>query len=207
MKPTKLIVGLTGGTGAGKTSALQALRRLGGYILDCDAVYHEMLRGNEPLRGALKAAFGDVFDPGGALNRQKLGNIVFNDPAALEILNTIVYAHLPRELDRRMSGRPETVVGLDAVNLIESGLGKLCARTVGVITPAEVRVKRIMQRDHIPEEYAWLRVKAQKPDTFYRENCTDILENTAETPEAFEEEAYGFFRQLIEICKEEQGHV
>ncbi|NLU23474.1 MAG: dephospho-CoA kinase [Clostridiales bacterium] len=207
MIKSKIIIGLTGGTGAGKTSALQALQRLDGYILDCDAVYHEMLKSDEALRSAIRNTFGDVFEKDGALNRQKLGNIVFKDPDALDTLNGIIYTHLPRELGRRMEKRTEPVIGLDAINLIESGLGKLCDRTVGVIAPAETRVGRIMQRDNIPESYARLRVNAQKPDDFYRENCTDILENDLSTPEAFAEKAYGYFRELIEICKEEKQHV
>ena len=74
-----------------------------------------------------------------------------------------------------MEGR--VLVGLDAINLIESGLGELCCRTVAVLAPGEQRVQRIMQRDHIPEEYARLRIQAQKPDSYYREHCTDVLEN------------------------------
>lgn len=94
-----------------------------------------------------------------------------------------------------MEGR--VLVGLDAINLIESGLGELCCRTVAVLAPGEQRVQRIMQRDHIPEEYARLRIQAQKPDSYYREHCTDVLENQEETPEAFREKAEIFFRDLL----------
>ena len=94
-----------------------------------------------------------------------------------------------------MEGR--VLVGLDAINLIESGLGELCCRTVAVLAPGEQRVQRIMQRDHIPEKYARLRIQAQKPDSYYREHCTDVLENQEETPEAFREKAEIFFRDLL----------
>ena len=96
-----LIVGLTGGTGAGKTSALAALEDLGGTVLDCDAVYHQMLRTDPALREAITAAFGPVFCPDGSLDRQKLGTLVFSDHAALDRLNAIVYEYLPPELLRR----------------------------------------------------------------------------------------------------------
>ena len=190
-----LIFGLTGGTGAGKTSALRALERLGGYILDCDAVYHEMLRTDVPMKQDITDAFGDVFLPDGTLDRQKLGNVVFCDPAAMARLNAVVYAHLVPETARRAEGHD--IVGFDAINLIESGMGSLCCRTVGVIAPAELRVKRIMARDGIEENYARMRIAAQKADTFYHENCTDVLENTEETPQAFEEKALAFFARLI----------
>ena len=194
-----LIVGITGPTGAGKTSALHAIQRMGGAVLDCDAIYHELLKTDPELRQALMDTFGDVFD-GEVLNRQKLGKIVFGDPAELEKLNGIIYRFLPRELERRITAYGMApIVAVDAINLIESGLYQLCHRTVGVLAPKEDRVKRIMARDNISEEYARLRVEAQKDDSFYRENCTNILMNNADTLSAFEEVAYATFLML---CKE-----
>ena len=190
-----LIVGLTGGTGAGKTSALAALEDLGGTVLDCDAVYHQMLRTDPALREAITAAFGPVFCPDGSLDRQKLGTLVFSDHAALDRLNTIVYEYLPPELLRRAQGH--TLVGLDAISLMESGLGRLCACTVAVLAPAEDRVRRIMARGGISEDYARLRISAQQPDAFYRERCSHILENNCATPAQFREQARIFFRSML----------
>lgn len=190
-----LIVGLTGGTGAGKTSALAALEDLGGTVLDCDAVYHQMLRTDPALREAITAAFGPVFCPDGSLDRQKLGTLVFSDHAALNRLNAIVYEYLPPELLRRAQGH--TLVGLDAISLMESGLGKLCACTVAVLAPAEDRVRRIMARDGISEDYARLRISAQQPDVFYRERCSHILENNCATPAQFRDQARIFFRSML----------
>ena len=190
-----LIVGLTGGTGAGKTSALAALEDLGGTVLDCDAVYHQMLRTDSALREAITAAFGPVFCPDGSLDRQKLGTLVFSDHAALDRLNAIVYEYLPPELLRRAQGH--TLVGLDAISLMESGLGRLCACTVAVLAPAEDRVRRIMARDGISEDYARLRISAQPSDAFYRERCSHILENNCATPAQFREQARIFFRSML----------
>ena len=187
-----LIVGLTGGTGAGKTSALEDL---GGTVLDCDAVYHQMLRTDPALRGAITAAFGPVFCPDGTLDRQKLGIIVFSDPAALGRLNAIVYEYLPPELMRRAAG--QSLVGLDAINLVESGLDRLCACTVAVLAPAEDRVRRIMARDGITEDYARLRMAAQPADEYYTAHCSHILENCQESPAEFEAVAEKFFKNLI----------
>ena len=195
--PRPLIVGITGPTGAGKTSALRALEQLGGCVLDCDAIYHEMLRSDDGLRRALTDAFGSVFTADGQLDRQKLGTLVFGDPQQLERLNTIIYAHLPRELERRMAASPAPIIGIDAINLVESGLSKLCDRTLAVLAPVEDRVRRIMARDGISEEYARLRVAAQKGDAFYRTHCTDILENASAAPEEFQKTALLFFQRLL----------
>ena len=195
--PRPLIVGITGPTGAGKTSALRALEQLGGCVLDCDAIYHEMLRSDDGLRRALTDAFGSVFTADGHLDRQKLGTLVFGDPQQLERLNTIIYAHLPRELERRMAASPAPIIGIDAINLVESGLSKLCDRSLAVLAPVEDRVRRIMARDGISEEYARLRVAAQKDDAFYRSHCTDVLENTSAAPEEFQKTALLFFQRLL----------
>lgn len=136
-----------------------------------------------------------MFGPDGTLDRQKLGNIVFSDPAALGRLNAIVYEYLPPELMRRAAG--QSLVGLDAINLVESGLDRLCACTVAVLAPAEDRVRRIMARDGISRDYARLRISAQPSDGFYREHCSHILENTCAGPAQFRDQARIFFRKIL----------
>ena len=197
-----LVIGITGPTGAGKTSALQALQMLGGLVLDCDAIYHRMLKTDAALRTAITDAFGEVFDENG-LDRQKLGKVVFGDPARLEQLHAILFDYLPRELRRRIDASPAELVGIDAIYLVESGLTAMCRRTVAVTAPKEVRIRRIMTRDGIPEEYARLRVEAQKTDDFYEKHCTDVLVNTAASPEEFRDSAYAYFACMI---KEELHH-
>ena len=88
-------------------------------------------------------------------------------------------------------------VGLDAINLVESGLDRLCACTVAVLAPAENRVRRIMARDGISRDYARLRISAQPSDGFYREHCSHILENTCAGPAQFRDQARIFFRKML----------
>ena len=200
----RIVLGLTGGTGAGKTSALNAIRELGGEIIDCDAVYHEMLDHDQELRNTINATFPGVFGPDGKLNRQKLGQEVFAKKERLDKLNSIVFRFLIPELERRMEGAPDGLYAIDAINLIESGLDRLCDRTIAVTAPTELRVRRIMARDNITEQYARLRISAQKPDEFYRGKCDLELNNGAETAEAFQREARLFFERLVESLREEK---
>ena len=189
-----LVIGITGGTGSGKTSALRALETLGGKIIDCDAVYHRELAANAAMRRDIIDAFGDVFG-GERLDRQKLGGIVFSDPDALQRLNDIVNFHLLPVIRQEAAGR--LLVGLDAINLFESGLAAHCRETVAVLAPREQRVRRIMQRDGITEEYARLRVGAQQPEEYYESRCGRVLYNRAESAGEFEAQARSFFRNLI----------
>lgn len=196
-------IGITGPTGSGKTTALGALKRLGVWVLDTDAIYHELLAGDEGLKGELRARFGEeIMDPAGQVDRKKLGSIVFADPAALRELNAITHRRIGAEVERRSAlaeaaGAPG--VAIDAISLIESGLGERCDVVVAVIAPARVRIRRIMARDGIPEEYARSRVLAQQPDEFYLKNSDHTFVNDSDlSPQDFEEQALAYFQTILE---------
>ena len=180
------VIGITGPTGCGKTTLLRVIEAHGGFTVDCDALYYQMLRENAPMRAALTEAFGEVFLPDGSLDRPRLGNLVFSDPDALSRLNAIVYRHMNRRMRELLAGQNRPWFAIDAINLVESGLAGLCDTTVAVLAPKALRLARIMARDGIPEDYARRRIEAQKPDEFYRASCGAVLENSG-TPEAFQQ--------------------
>lgn len=200
----RVVLGITGGTGAGKTCALRAIESLGGKILDCDQIYYELLKTNQDLRNAITFEFGNVFSPDGTLKRKKLGNLVFSKKERLSQLNEIVYRFIQPELSRQMTAEPCRLYAIDAINLIESGAAELCDRTVAVTSPAELRVRRIMARDKIDEPYARMRIGAQKSDDFYRDKCDFELENAAANADQFEAQAKIFFEKIIEQIKEDK---
>lgn len=202
----RVVLGVTGGTGAGKTSALRAIQALGGTVIDCDAVYHALVEEDEELRRAISGAFPGAFRFDGKLDRKKLGQEVFSRKERLEQLNAIVYRFMEPELRRRLSQGGTELYAIDAINLVESGLDHLCDRTVAVTAPTELRVRRIMARDGITEQYARLRISAQKPDEFYRAKCDETLNNSADSAAAFQAQAQEFFARLIETIQEEKTH-
>lgn len=195
-----LTLGITGGTGCGKTALLRRIAARGGVTVDCDALYYELLGTDASLRAALTDAFGAVFLPDGSLDRKALGARVFSEPEQLARLNEIVFAHICRAvqtLQAQARAQGCALFGIDAINLFQSGLAELCDATVGVLAPEHVRVRRITARDGIAEDYALLRIRAQEPDDFYRVRCTHLLENGEISPEEFQIKADTLLDQWI----------
>lgn len=192
------VIGIVGGSGAGKTTVLGVLSALNVDTLDCDAIYHALLKQSEPLREALCRRFGDVFDENG-LNRQKLGEIVFQDPTALSDLNEITQHYIVAELRSRIDlaqqqGRKS--VAIDGATLLESPMAAECDALVAVVAPEEVRLRRIMAREGISEDYARKRLSAQHSEAWLRERCGYVLENSGSVEE-LQEKSRVLFNQLL----------
>lgn len=200
-----IVIGITGPTGAGKTTALRQLEQMGGYVLDADKVYHNLLASSVELKQALTDRFGvEILDENNQIDRKKLGSLVFQDAVALEELNTIshhhVVAEIAREIEKARSHYP--VAAIDAIGLFESGADQICDTTLAVVAPPEIRVERIMAREGISREYAQSRVSAQKSDEFYTTLCEHVLENNCATSAEFGEKARDIFELIF--LKEKQ---
>ena len=170
-----MILGITGGTGCGKPTLLMTIEDKGGLILDCDAIYHQLLQRDRGLLNAIETRFPGTVE-NGVLQRKKLGALVFSDENALLDLNKITHSAVKAEVLRQLESRPK-LAAIDAIALFEGGLAELCDVTVAVTAPAEVRVQRLMKRDGISEDYARSRIAAQHEESWFRERCGYVLEN------------------------------
>ena len=198
-EPRGMVIGITGGTGCGKTTALKTIETaFNGLVVDCDQIYHELLMLDHSLLEAIDTRFPGCVEEG-RLNRKKLGSIVFADSVALADLNAITHAAVRTEVMRRLDNAPGGVpIAIDAIGLFESGLDKLCDVTVAVTAPEEVRVGRLMQRDHIAGQQAKMRIHAQKSQDYFKQVCDYTLENNG-TEADFHEKCLAFFRKLFTI--------
>ena len=193
------ILGITGGTGCGKTTALRTLEELGALIIDCDAVYHGLLIENKEMLAEIDSAFPGVVT-GGVLDRKALGAVVFSNTEALARLNGITHSYVGREIDRLLEswalsgGR---LAAIDAIELFGGNLARRCKATFAVLADRDKRIERIMARDGITREYAALRVDAQKPDSYFEEKCDYILKNNS-TEEEFREKCRSKFLEVID---------
>ena len=173
-----MIIGITGGTGCGKTTLLSCIAEKGGLVLDCDAIYHHLLQTDASLLAAIENRFPGVVE-NGQLQRKKLGNVVFGDENALHDLNKITHSAILAEVQRQLNNAP-ALVAIDAIALFESGLATLCDTTVAVIAPEEDRVRRLMARDGISEAYARKRIAAQHSNEDFSAMCQHTLENNGD---------------------------
>ena len=190
------VIGLTGGSGGGKTTALHYLEERGALGLDCDEIYHRLLRECTPMLSELRSRFPDAFS-GGGFDRKALGRIVFADAAALRDLNAITHRYVFDEVRRMLIVHARsggTLAAVDAVELIEGGLGALCTMTVGVVADPDKRAARIMAREGIGMDYARSRIAAQKPDEYYEAHCSHVIHN-----DGTKEELIARCRELFEI--------
>jgi len=194
MEHHSFIIGITGGTGCGKTTLLNLIRDRGGLILDCDAIYHELLKTDQNMLSAIDARFPGVIEDG-VLNRKKLGAIVFSDENALLDLNRITHAAVKKEVLRQLKSKPK-LAAIDAIGLFEGELAELCNVTVAITAPLEDRVARLMARDGISESYARNRIAAQHTEDWFREKCDHVLKND-DTLDAFATKCLAF---LDTIC-------
>ena len=188
-----MIIGITGGTGCGKTTLLNLIADRGGLILDCDAIYHELLASDRKMLDAIEGRFPGTVE-NGTLNRKKLGSIVFSDTAALEDLNRITHSAVKAEVLRQLETKP-ALAAIDAIGLFEGGLAPLCDVTVAVTAPKEARIARLMARDGISGDYAKKRIAAQHTEGWFRERCDYVLVNDGDL-DAFATKCLAFLRQV-----------
>lgn len=188
-----MIIGITGGTGSGKTTLLNVLKGAGALVLDCDAIYHDLLNTDPPLLAAIENRFPGTVEKG-QLQRKKLGRIVFSDEKALQDLNRITHTAIHTEVLRRLESKP-ALAAIDAIGLFESGLDRICDVTVAVTAPADVRLRRLMERDRISEEYAQKRISAQPGDDWFQKKCTYTLENSGSQAD-FQAKCLAFLQEL-----------
>lgn len=192
------IIGITGGTGSGKTTALKVLEAMGALILDCDAIYHQLLQTDTDMLSQIETAFPGVVT-GGVLDRKALGEVVFSDEQALQRLNAITHRCVDREVQRRLEDFATSggrIAAIDAIELFAGNQARRCQATLAVLAKPEVRAERIMQRDGISREYAMLRIQAQRPDSYFEGLCDYILRNDG-SPAEFEKECKKLFKEIL----------
>lgn len=184
------VIGITGQTGAGKSTVCLALQKRGWAHIDADRTAKNLYIPGSPVVERLAAAFGSqILTTDGHIDRPALAKAAFSSKKALETLNAIVHPAVTAAVREQLGALEKAGTGtvlLDAVALFESGQDALCARTVAVVAPADVRLARILARDDITEAQARRRIEAQHAADWYLARCDAVIRNYP--PYALEDE-------------------
>ena len=188
------IIGLTGQTGAGKSSVREILRQKGAAVIDADTVAHDITDNNVNC-------IYDIVNRFSKIDRKALGKRVFSDKKELMALNKIIFPYILEAIEHEVLGHiakgAENVV-IDGATVIESGCGKMCDVLVSVVAEEETRITRIIKRDGISKADAERRVSAQKPEEFYTENSDFVIRNDS-TPAELERNVNSVLKNMVLI--------
>lgn len=185
-----VVIGLTGPTGAGKSTVSKALADAGCVVIDADQVARIVVETDPDCLKELKQEFGpEIFRGDGRLDRKGLAKKAFSVADGSRRLNEITHPPIMRCIGQMMHdyfAKGHTILILDAPLLFESGAGALCEKIIAVTAPGEIRMNRIMERDGISREAAFLRMSAQKDDAYYRSRSQYHIENTGDLERLYE---------------------
>lgn len=185
MEQKTIIVGLTGQTGAGKSTVSALLSSRGYRVIDADLVARQVVEQGSQCLVDLVCEFGiEILEGDGTLNRRKLADIVFRDAAKRKVLNRIIFPYIQKEIVEVLEGCRQTgepIVFLDAPTLIESGTHQFCDKVVSVLAPQQIRLKRLLARDaDLSLEAIENRMSAQHDDTYYTTHSDFVIHNDGE---------------------------
>ena len=173
------VIGVIGGSGSGKSTVSQIFSAHGLYHIDCDRVARQLVEPGLPCLEKLVLTFGeDILEENGRLNRKMLAQKAFSSPENTEKLNQITHPMILDEVRRQMTEHADCAgILVDGAALVESGFTEVCDVVVAVSSPFLLRLFRICRRDSLSLCGALERLRAQKPDSFYRAHADYVLCN------------------------------
>ena len=176
-----VVIGLTGGIGTGKSSVSRILAGLGAVIIDAALVGHEVYKPTNAVWKALTQIFGsEILLPNNQIDRQKLGNIVFNDPPAMAQLNAIMRPEIRNLLIERLEKALDQggkVAVLDSATLIDAGWMTLTDEVWLVTAPKQIIIARLRERDGLSDDAITARLTSQLSNEEQLPHIDQLIEN------------------------------
>ena len=172
-----LRVGLTGGIGSGKSTVAKIFELLNVPVYYADAASKRLYETDEELKASIKKHFGEEMYEGGHLNKARLASIVFKDPSKLQLLNQLVHPPTIRDAEEWMKKQQAPYVIKEAALIFESGSSSGLDLVIGVRAPQHLRIKRVMDRDHVSREEVMERMRRQIDEEIKMRLCDIIIEN------------------------------
>ncbi len=199
-----LKVGLTGGIACGKTVVREILAGLGAFTLDADAIVHRLMGSDSELSREVAKRFGsEVLTREGAVDRKRLGGLVFSDPERRRQLNEIVHPLVIEEEQRLIEdakNKGEAVAVVDAALMIEVGTYSAYDAVIVAFCRRDLQIERLMKRNGFTMEEATRRVDAQLPAE-EKKRYADFFIDTSGTLEDTERQVGEVWNQLLALSE------
>ena len=171
------LIGLTGQSGAGKSTVSRLFAERGASVIDADALVRDIYSADSPCIPVIASVFGDdCLDKNGGINRKILAERAFSSRENTALLGSIVHPFVTAELMKRLRSA-EGIVIYDAPQLFESGTDAVCDLVIAVVASEDARLERIVLRDGLTAEQARMRVGAQLIEEYFRVNADIVIEN------------------------------
>lgn len=185
------IIGLTGGIASGKSTVSRALQDLGAIIIDADEVAHAIIEPGKPAWEDIVEHFGtEVLNPDQTIDREKLGAIVFNDPARLQVLNQITHPRVGEQFKQMIknikSQQSDAVLFIEVPLLYETHMDRICDEVWVVWVDEETQIQRLMKRDGLSREDALKRIDAQMSLDEKAKRADVVIDNSFSIEETIE---------------------
>ena len=172
-----LKIGLTGGIGSGKTTVAKIFELLGIPVYYADDAAKKIMNEDNELKAAIQKQFGAEAYKNGELNRAYLSTKVFNDAFQLEILNSLVHPATIRDAARWMEGQKSSYTIKEAALIFESGSAEYLDYVIGVYAPAQLRIERTMERNHLGLDDVTQRMNKQLDEDMKMKLCDFVIYN------------------------------
>ena len=193
----KKIIGLTGGSGSGKSTVGKGAAKDDFLYIDADKLGQQVILKGEPAFDELLKTFGEgILGNDGEIDRRKLGETVFSDGEKLAMLNAVSHRCIKERIIQLIASTDKKGIIIDGAVIIGSMVQDMCDAIVSVLADKEIRISRILKRDNISREMAEKRIANQPEDKFYIANSDYIIYNNEETQKAIAE-GKEIFRRII----------
>ncbi|OZB96500.1 dephospho-CoA kinase [Paenibacillus sp. XY044] len=181
-------IGLTGGIATGKSTVSALLVSKGALLVDADVIAREVMLPGHPVLAAAVEHFGQaILLPDGTLDRKRLGDIVFHDPAERKALNDITHPAIRQEIRGQMQAyerkHPDRLVVVDIPLLFESGLEAMYEQVLLVYAPFEIQVERLMERNRLTKDEAVARIRSQMDIEEKKKRADVVIDNSGQPSE------------------------
>ncbi|MBU9888909.1 MAG: dephospho-CoA kinase [Candidatus Omnitrophica bacterium] len=178
LNPSRLVVGLTGGFGAGKSSVAQFFRKFGAEVLDADKIAHDALKRGSPVFDRVAELFEAALEKNGKkLNREKIAEEIFANRKKRAMLEALVHPYVHDRLKEKIRASERKIILVEVPLLFEAGYQDLCDKVLVVKCNHQAKQKRLGKKGFAPEEVR-ARERAQMAEALKAQKADFILDNS-----------------------------